>query len=100
MLSPNCSEWLIRSFRLFNMLDDYNRQGLGIEVDLSLPSIRVIRSQQQIIEWRGKPIEQVQDSVTRWLWTYKHERPNIALGGIAPMQALNRQMSGRLTLAA
>ena len=42
-----------RSFRLFNVLDDYNREGLGIEVDLSLPSSRVIRSLEQIIEWRG-----------------------------------------------
>ena len=37
------------------MLDDYNREGLGIEVDLSLPSARVIRSLEQIIEWRGTP---------------------------------------------
>jgi putative transposase len=44
-----------RSFRLFNVLDDYNREGLGIEVDFSLPSVRVIRSPEQIIEWRGKP---------------------------------------------
>ncbi len=29
-------------------------------------------------------IEQVQDKVTRWLWTYNHERPNMALGGITP----------------
>ena len=44
-----------RSFRLFNVLDDFNREGLGIEVDLSLPPARVIRSLQQIIEWRGRP---------------------------------------------
>ena len=44
-----------RSLRTFNVLDDYNREGLGIEVDLSLPSLRVIRSLEQIIEWRGKP---------------------------------------------
>jgi len=31
-----------RSIRLFNVVDDYNREGLGIEVDLSLPSERVI----------------------------------------------------------
>ena len=30
-----------RSFRLFNVLDDFNREGLGIEVDLSLPSGRI-----------------------------------------------------------
>ena len=33
-----------RKLRTFNVLDDYNREGLGIEVDLSLPSARVIRS--------------------------------------------------------
>lgn len=44
-----------RSLRTFNVIDDYNREGLGIEVDLSLPSARVIRSLDQIIGWRGKP---------------------------------------------
>jgi putative transposase len=44
-----------RSFRLFNVIDDFNREGLGIEVDFSLPAERVIRSLNQIIEWRGKP---------------------------------------------
>ena len=137
-----------RNFRLFNVLDDFNREGLGIEVDLSLPAARVIRSLDRIIEWRGKPaaircdngpeyisnavqqwaeqhgirldyiqpgnpqqnayverynrtvrydwlaqllfdsIEEAQESATRWLWTYNHERPNMALGGITPMQRL------------
>lgn len=137
-----------RSFRVLNVLDDYNRQGLGMEIDLSLPSARVIRCLDQIIEWRGKPeaircdngpeyiagelvtwmkqqgirleyiqpgkpqqnayverynrtvrydwlsqylfdsISQVQDAATRWLWTYNHERPNMAIGGITPMQKL------------
>ncbi|GFZ76326.1 hypothetical protein GCM10011403_19130 [Pseudohongiella nitratireducens] len=31
-----------RSIRTFNVIDDYNREGLGIDVDLSLPSERVI----------------------------------------------------------
>lgn len=44
-----------RSFRLFNVIDDFNREPLGIEVDFSLPSERVIRALKQIIEWRGKP---------------------------------------------
>ena len=44
-----------RAFRLLNVLDDFNREGLGIEVDFSLPTERVIRSLDQIIEWRGKP---------------------------------------------
>jgi putative transposase len=44
-----------RAFRLLNVLDDFNREGLGIEVDLSLLAARVIRSLDRIIEWRGKP---------------------------------------------
>ena len=39
-----------REFRLFNVLDDFNREGLGIEVDFPLPAIRVIRALDQIIE--------------------------------------------------
>jgi len=44
-----------RSFRAFNVIDDFNREGLAIEIDFSLPAVRVIRSLDQIIEWRGKP---------------------------------------------
>jgi len=137
-----------RCYRLFNVIDDFNREGLAIEVDLSLPSERVIRALNQIIEWRGKPhtircdngpeyistnlktwaaenaiqiayiqpgnpqqnayierynrtvrydwlsqhlfesIEQVQEYATQWLWTYNHERPHMALGGITPKQKL------------
>lgn len=44
-----------RSFRTFNVIDDFNREGLCIEVDFSLPSERVIRVLDQVIEWRGKP---------------------------------------------
>ena len=44
-----------RNSRLFNVIDDYNREALGIEIDFSHPSARVIRALQQIISWRGKP---------------------------------------------
>jgi putative transposase len=44
-----------RRYRLLNVIDDYNREALDIEVDFSLPSERVIRTLNQIIEWRGKP---------------------------------------------
>jgi putative transposase len=44
-----------RSIRTFNVLDDFNREGLCIEVDFSLPEERVVRSLDRIIEWRGKP---------------------------------------------
>ena len=44
-----------KCFRLLNVIDDYNREALGIEIDFSLPSERVIRALKQIIEWRGRP---------------------------------------------
>ena len=44
-----------RAFRLLNVLDDFNREGLGIEIDFSLPADRVIRSLDRIMEWRGQP---------------------------------------------
>jgi len=45
-----------RSIRTLNVLDDFNREGLGIEVDFSLPAERVVRSLNRIIEWRGRPL--------------------------------------------
>jgi len=44
-----------RRFRLFNVLDDFNRESLAIEVDTSMPSLRVIRVLNRVIEQRGKP---------------------------------------------
>lgn len=32
-----------RTFRLFNVIDDFNRKAIGMEIDFSLPSERVIR---------------------------------------------------------
>ena len=37
------------------LLNDYNREGLGIEVEFSLPAARVVRSLNQIVELLGKP---------------------------------------------
>lgn len=45
-----------RNIRVLNLIDDFNRQALGIEVDFSLPSERVIRTLKQIIGLRGKPL--------------------------------------------
>ena len=44
-----------RSIRLLNVIDDHNREALGVEVDFNLPTQRVIRSLNNIIQWRGKP---------------------------------------------
>lgn len=45
-----------RKIRTFNAIYGYNREGLGIELDFSVPVARVVRSLEQIIEWRGKPV--------------------------------------------
>lgn len=44
-----------RAFRTLNVIDDFNREGLWIEVDTSLPSERVIRVLEMIALWRGLP---------------------------------------------
>lgn len=46
-----------RCIRLLNIIDDFNREALGIEIDFSLPAERVVRTLEQIIEWRGYPKE-------------------------------------------
>ena len=45
----------VRRYRLFNVIDDFNREGLTIEVDFSLPGIQVIRALDKVFEWHGKP---------------------------------------------
>jgi len=44
-----------RRFRLLNIIDDYNRESLAIEIDTSLPSVRVIRVLERLIGTRSKP---------------------------------------------
>src|SRR5690242_18815443 len=44
-----------RSFRTLNVIDDFNREALWIEVDTSLPAERVIRVLEQLLDWQGKP---------------------------------------------
>lgn len=44
-----------RKFRLLNVIDDYNRESLAIEVDTSLPSLRVQRVLNKLINERSKP---------------------------------------------
>jgi len=44
-----------RKFRLLNVIDDYNRESLAIEVDTSLPSLRVQRVLNRLVSERRKP---------------------------------------------
>lgn len=45
-----------RRFRILNIIDDYNRESLWIEIDTSLPARRVIRVLERLLELRGKPL--------------------------------------------
>lgn len=42
-------------FRTFNVIDDYNRELLGIDIGTSIPSLRVIRYLDQLAECHGYP---------------------------------------------
>lgn len=44
-----------RKFRLLNVLDDFNRESLAVEVDTSLPSLRVLRVLDRLIHERTTP---------------------------------------------
>lgn len=49
------SLWDGRTFRMLNVIDDFNREVLRIETDTSLPALRVIRVLEQLEESRGLP---------------------------------------------
>lgn len=44
-----------RKFRLLNVMDDFNRESLALEVDTSLPALRVKRVLERLIIQRNKP---------------------------------------------
>ncbi|EBH1949868.1 IS3 family transposase [Salmonella enterica] len=45
-----------RRFRTFNVVDDFNREALSIEIDLNLPALRVVRVLDRIAANRGYPV--------------------------------------------
>ena len=45
-----------RRFRTFNVVDDFNREALSIEIDLNLPALRVVRVLNRIAANRGYPV--------------------------------------------
>lgn len=47
--------WSGRRFRTFNVNDDFNHESLRIEIDTSLPSLRVIRALEALVKLRGAP---------------------------------------------
>jgi putative transposase len=44
-------------FRTFNVVDDFNREALAVEVDFSLPAARVVRTLDRIAATRGYPLK-------------------------------------------
>ncbi len=44
-----------RALRTLNIIDDFNREVLWIEIDTSLPAVRMIRVLEMIAAWRGYP---------------------------------------------
>jgi putative transposase len=44
-----------RAIRTLNVIDDYNREALWIEVDTSLPAERVVRVLEGLLLWRASP---------------------------------------------
>jgi putative transposase len=56
-----------RKFRVFNIIDDYNREALAIEVDFSFPAYKIVKLVKRVIEWRGKPEEIRTDNGTEFI---------------------------------
>ncbi len=44
-----------RRFRTLNVLDDFNRQLLGVEIDFSLPAARVVQVLARLVECQSRP---------------------------------------------
>jgi putative transposase len=44
-----------RAYRTFNVIDDYARDALAIEIDVSLTANRVLRVLERLCEWHGAP---------------------------------------------
>jgi len=74
-------------FRTLNIIDDFNRELLWIEIDTSLPTTRVIRTLEMLINWYGCPQRLRTDNGPEFIsghlaqWTKQH---NIFLDFIQP----------------
>lgn len=67
-----------RRFRTFNVVDDFNREALAIEIDLNIPAQRVVRVLARIVANRGYPLKMQMDngleliSLTLAQWAEEH----------------------------
>ena len=68
-----------RAIRTLNIIDDFNREGLWIEIDTSLPAERVVRVLEMLTLWRGCPqqirIDNGPELISHKLadWAVKHD---------------------------
>jgi putative transposase len=84
--------WSGRRFRTFNVMDDYNREVLRIEIDTNLPARRVVRALDELVELRGRPAalrmdngpELISEELEKWARRHGVERRFIQPG--RPMQ--------------
>ena len=93
------SLWDGRSFRMLNVIDDYNRQLLWIETDTSLPDLRVLRVLKQLAESRGLPqmirVDNGPEYVSRKLYLWCKDN-NLTLAFIQPGKPMQNGYIERL----
>jgi putative transposase len=46
-----------RRFRMFNVIDNFNREALGIDMAVSLPASRITRFLDKLDEYHGYPLK-------------------------------------------
>jgi putative transposase len=86
------SLWDGRKYRVLNVIDDYNREMLAIEVDFSLPALRVIRVLEFLKEFRGLPkmirVDNGPEFISHQLdeWCRKHSIALVYIQPGKPMQ--------------
>lgn len=56
-----------RKFRTLNIIEDYNREALEVQVDYSFSAEKVVRAIERIIECKGKPQEIRSDNGTEFI---------------------------------
>jgi len=75
------------TYRVLNIIDDFNREILHIEIDQSLPSARVIRSLEMAMEQYGQPrairVDNGPEFISQSLGLWSQER-GIAIDFIQP----------------
>lgn len=105
-----------RKVRILNIIDDFNREAITMEIGYSFTSNRVVEFVKQAIEWRGRPMQngyverfnrsyreavldafifenlnQYKTETEMWMEDYKNHHPHESLGDKTPIEFL--QMS-------